>query len=525
MQATAISASTTRRAGGPSASLRDSEASSFSEILSSKTALSSVDHGKDPKDNDTTSDAASKSAVADRSDATSVKREKGRSARGKNAGLRSEPDTQGAPAVPAKADETPATDTAAGNGDNAGSSATDHQLAADPSSDTAGDAQKGSDDLDPAQFALQAAVALQAAAQPVVRVAAVEGQATVGAGIGDPPSPVASPDVPALLAAAGIGVEGQPIGQAKGEASATAASSEASQTDKSPAAGVNTSTNKIAGKFVVPVRDEATPATNASRQSSTETTKPADTGSVPASSEEKLNLGKSAVGESASGKTADVGSTAAGGTAVPRDAAQTLSTPLATGSSDASQISSIAALQAGAGQPTGLQPPASHPTALPTVPQWSAAEARFAAANNPQIVTGITTKLLPEGGTMTIRLDPPELGAVAVQVKLSGGQISASLMAENADSVRLLTHSISSLRDSLEASGVVVDRLEVSHNPKPADRSEAGNQDSGRRDGKAGTDGQTFGGDAQSRQSDRHRQAIIDRLWAKVTGDPLNVVI
>ncbi len=46
----------------------------------------------------------------------------------------------------------------------------------------------------------------------------------------------------------------------------------------------------------------------------------------------------------------------------------------------------------------------------PTPTTQPAPEVQFADTNHPKIVTEIHGKLLPNGGTMTIRLDPPELG-------------------------------------------------------------------------------------------------------------------
>src|SRR2546426_408618 len=45
-------------------------------------------------------------------------------------------------------------------------------------------------------------------------------------------------------------------------------------------------------------------------------------------------------------------------------------------------------------------------------------EVRFAQTNHESIVTSVRANLLPRGGSMQIRLDPPELGALQVTVEM-----------------------------------------------------------------------------------------------------------
>ena len=58
-------------------------------------------------------------------------------------------------------------------------------------------------------------------------------------------------------------------------------------------------------------------------------------------------------------------------------------------------------------------------------PPPPAPEAQFAVDNHPKIITGIRGELIPGGGTMHIRLDPPELGALQVTVHMEDGVMSA----------------------------------------------------------------------------------------------------
>ena len=147
---------------------------------------------------------------------------------------------------------------------------------------------------------------------------------------------------------------------------------------------------------------------------------------------------------------------------------------------------------------------------------------QFAEDNHPNIVAGVRGQLMPTGGTMQIRLDPPELGPLAVTIRLNDGVMEASFETSNDQAAKLLSHSLSALKTSLEAQGVTVDRLHVQQAPK----SEQTNQQGG--DG--GRDQQQNGSrdpqqDHAARQ-EHQRKEMLRRMWAKLRGteDPLDMV-
>src|SRR5581483_1130724 len=105
------------------------------------------------------------------------------------------------------------------------------------------------------------------------------------------------------------------------------------------------------------------------------------------------------------------------------------------------------------------------PAPQPPVPP----EARFAEANHPSIVTGMRGQLLPDGGTMHIRLDPPELGALQVSVHMQDGVMTATFQTSNDDATRMLSHTLGQLKHVLESQGVSVDKLHVTQTPRDAD--------------------------------------------------------
>src|SRR5204863_4592494 len=84
---------------------------------------------------------------------------------------------------------------------------------------------------------------------------------------------------------------------------------------------------------------------------------------------------------------------------------------------------SEAGTDAVAAAPDLAGPRASQPITGPAVakPADAPPELRFAQDNHETIVTNVRSQLLPHGGQMEIRLDPPELGALKVMVEMRDG--------------------------------------------------------------------------------------------------------
>jgi hypothetical protein len=84
-------------------------------------------------------------------------------------------------------------------------------------------------------------------------------------------------------------------------------------------------------------------------------------------------------------------------------------------------------------------------------------ESRFTG----RVVRGLTAMLNSRGGTMTMRLDPPELGQLRVQMTLARGTVSASFIAQTPQAHALLEKNLAALRIALESQGLTVERLSV----------------------------------------------------------------
>jgi flagellar hook-length control protein FliK len=143
-------------------------------------------------------------------------------------------------------------------------------------------------------------------------------------------------------------------------------------------------------------------------------------------------------------------------------------------------------------------------------------EARFVDVNHPTILNGIHSQLLPNGGTMQIRLDPPELGALQVTVHMRDGIMTASFETSNDDATRMLSHSLNDLKSMLEAGGVNVERMHVQQAPRPESHGNGSDQQQQQR-----------GGEEQSgAKQEQQRRELLQRMWRKLANgsDPLDLV-
>ena len=88
-------------------------------------------------------------------------------------------------------------------------------------------------------------------------------------------------------------------------------------------------------------------------------------------------------------------------------------------------------------------------------------ESEQGALNNARLARGLSNAVKQGGGTVTLRLTPPEIGTVRIQMQLTGTALSASMHTETASAHQLLTQQLGQLRASLESQGLSVERLQV----------------------------------------------------------------
>jgi flagellar hook-length control protein FliK len=153
--------------------------------------------------------------------------------------------------------------------------------------------------------------------------------------------------------------------------------------------------------------------------------------------------------------------------------------------------------------------------ALPIVPVADPVEARFAEMNHPRILTAVQSELMAHGGTVRLRLDPPELGALQVRIDVRDGVLAASFQTSNDEATRLLTQSLQQLKTTLESQGLTVEKLQVHQTARQH------------------FDGQRGGDDRREQQSphqwqqqEQQRREVLQRMWRRVRDgrDPFDLV-
>lgn len=81
-----------------------------------------------------------------------------------------------------------------------------------------------------------------------------------------------------------------------------------------------------------------------------------------------------------------------------------------------------------------------------------------------RIWRGVKSMLSHRGGTMTMRLEPHELGQLRVQMTLRDGVVQARFETVTAEAHALLKQTMGTLRTALEGQGLIVERLQVTTN-------------------------------------------------------------
>ena len=112
---------------------------------------------------------------------------------------------------------------------------------------------------------------------------------------------------------------------------------------------------------------------------------------------------------------------------------------------------------------------------------------------------------------MQIRLDPPELGALSVIVRVHEGIMTASFGNSNDQATRLLSHSLGQLKASLESQGVSVGKLHVQQtlgaisNPTHLDDEQSSKDNSNPQDN-------------PTRVREQQRREMLRRMWRRLSG-------
>ncbi|MEM7626408.1 MAG: flagellar hook-length control protein FliK [Planctomycetota bacterium] len=125
------------------------------------------------------------------------------------------------------------------------------------------------------------------------------------------------------------------------------------------------------------------------------------------------------------------------------------------------------------------------------------AESNHDALNAARLSRGLNAAVNQQGGNITLRLTPPEMGTVRIQLNMQGGNISAQFHAETESARTLLSQQLGQLRTSLESQGLNVERLGVQAMNNSANSSSLQQQQNGQSQNQAEADGRSRGGQQQ----------------------------
>ena len=81
--------------------------------------------------------------------------------------------------------------------------------------------------------------------------------------------------------------------------------------------------------------------------------------------------------------------------------------------------------------------------------------------NAGRLARGLQAAIQHNGGAVTLRLTPPELGTVRIELTVTGSRVAAQLHTQNDAARNMLQQQLAQLRHGLEAQGLQVERLGV----------------------------------------------------------------
>ena len=125
----------------------------------------------------------------------------------------------------------------------------------------------------------------------------------------------------------------------------------------------------------------------------------------------------------------------------------------------ASPVQSAVSLPVEWSSPTNTTTGATKESPTPSTPTRSADP-----SNDPftaRILRGLSATLNQRGGVLTMRLDPPQLGQLRIQMTITQGTVSAEFQTSTPQAQALLERSLAVLRSALQAHGLTVERLTV----------------------------------------------------------------
>jgi flagellar hook-length control protein FliK len=129
--------------------------------------------------------------------------------------------------------------------------------------------------------------------------------------------------------------------------------------------------------------------------------------------------------------------------------------------------------------------------------------------NTARISRGMQNAIMQKGGSVTLRLTPPEMGTVRIQLQINNGTVNATFHAETESTRTMLNQQLSQLRTALEHQGLGVERLGVQTMQPSSNTSmqqDAGSERDGQPNDGRSRGGFTHQGGRQDQRSDTNEQ-------------------
>lgn len=140
--------------------------------------------------------------------------------------------------------------------------------------------------------------------------------------------------------------------------------------------------------------------------------------------------------------------------------------------------------------------------------------------NTARIARGLHNAVQQKGGAVTLRLTPPEMGTVRIQLQIQNGTVNAQFHAETESTRTMLNQQLSQLRSSLEHQGLSVDRLSVQP-MQPSSNATLQHESQNDREGQP-HDGRSRGGFTRQGGEGGQRQGADAKEQAPAFDDALN---
>lgn len=142
-----------------------------------------------------------------------------------------------------------------------------------------------------------------------------------------------------------------------------------------------------------------------------------------------------------------------------------------------------------------------------------------------RILRGLTATLNQRGGVLTMRLDPPDLGQLRIQMSIVRGIVTANFQVQTPQAQALLERSLATLRSALQGQGLTVERLTVQTTPQQTNtqsaRHESDQQASQQRQQHDASQGESRGRrDEQSQNTMNYRSQLKAMEYAAFDLNP-----